>query len=984
MRFSHLTSGDGLCNDYIKCIFQDHTGFIWMGTYDGLCRYDGAHFILYRRDFTNPHSLPSNTIYDIKEDSLGILWISTGKGICHYDPKTRQVTRNELPGTEPLLYCLSMEAVNGHLWLATGSALYDYRIAGRGILQLQKKYGYPAANGAANERLCKDQQGRLWLLAQGKLYRPDTALQQLIPVPFSDSGQLLIKDVTTDKTGNLWLSDATKPALLRCTIHKNNAVIDAVYPLADNAGAGSFHTIKAVSGVNGNASEKILMATQGAGLYVFDPAKALFLHIANNSADAYSLSNNLVTDILQDASGLVWITTGYGANIYDPARQQLQTLFLPAAETFGLITESLPDKDFRTNAILWLGTDQNELVCYNYHTAATTRYRLPGKGDRIQHLFQQDDGTLWIGGYIGLYQLPDGSKNINQVLFKAKGPYSISCIRQLPDKTLLIASFENGIWKYQPGKGIIQHMTTANGLFSNRCTYLSGGAGGHFYVTHIAPGISIANVNTGQAGRTDFQPFLEHEMQYPAAFTYCSYPDSAGQILWVGTGLGLVRYDLQHKTGRLLEATTRLNTDNEIWSIIPEGKDHLWLKTTFGVYKFNKRRLTVDEFFTLERKHIPSQDGYFRMSAVNDKLILPAYRSFHILRTKKYASTIAQSRIVLLEAFIDGKETAAYSDTGHLSLVLKPGQTSLALNFTSLNFRYPEFTRYSYRLSGADDKWYALGDRTSLSFANLKPGHYTLEIKAENQSPETVIKPLLASIAVQPFFWQTYWFYLLLLFIIALAVYGLYRYRINQVLAMQRIRQKISKDLHDDIGATISSIGLLATMARTDQVAPEKKKQFLERIIEQSRSVSQSLSDIVWSINPQNDQLEVVFARIQRFAAELFEAGNIQYSMEFPPEEQLKFSMTMIARQHIYLIFKEAINNIVKYAAASQVRIIVSIQGKILQVEIADDGRGFDKEKVTMGNGIYNMQKRVAELKGSFVIETAEGKGTLLRVQVPL
>lgn len=372
------------------------------------------------------------------------------------------------------------------------------------------------------------------------------------------------------------------------------------------------------------------------------------------------------------------------------------------------------------------------------------------------------------------------------------------------------------------------------------------------------------------------------------------------------------------------------------------------------------------------------------MRGNDGELVIPAYRSFHLLQTKKTSNRVAVSHIELLDVLIDGKKTATGKDEGAISVVLQPGQTSLALNFASLNFRYPEFTRYSYRLYGSDEQWHPLEDKTSLSFANLKPGKYTLQIMAQNYSRETVIKPLLMHITVKPFFWQTLWFYLLLLAAVAVAIFGLYRYRISQVMAVQRMRQKISKDLHDDIGATISSIGLLATMARADHVQPEKKKLFLDRIIEQSRSVSQSLSDIVWSINPQNDQLDVVFARIRRFASELFEAGNIPYDIILPAEKLLHISLPMIARQHIYLIFKEAINNIIKYADATYVRIEVQIQGKNLQISIRDNGKGFDVNTVKMGNGIYNMQKRVADLKGISDVTSAPGAGTSLKISIPL
>jgi signal transduction histidine kinase/ligand-binding sensor domain-containing protein len=883
-----------------------------------------------------------------------------------------------------------MQIADGHLWLPTGKALYDYNITGKGTLQLVKKYNYPAGEGSLKERLYCDKKGQLWLLANGNLYFIDPKTAVFRKIPFSGNGTTTrIGSITFDNSGRLWIGDEAAPRIGCCNLAATGAVVIAMYELPKTAGAtDAFHTIKAVTGINGNAAEKILLSTVSSGIYLFDPGNDRFTHVAHNTDDIYSLGNDQVTGMLQDASGLLWVTTAYGAHVYDPARQQLQTVFVhDKTNSPELVTDVLPDNDHALNKLTWLGTEVNELVRYNTDNGQMQHFALAKNGvaDRVQYLFQQPNGDLWIGGYYGFYLLKKSSDHVQQLAFQdGNGPYSISCIRQLPGSDLLVSSFENGVWIYRPGTGIIQHFDTKNGLFSNRCTYISGGSGGVYFITHIAPGVSIINVNNGNTENINFQHFLEQELRYPASFTYCSYPDTAENILWVGTGLGLVKYNLNNSTGQLLEPTTRLNTDNEIWSIVPEGKDYLWLKTTFGVYKFNKRTAAVDEFFTLERKHIPSQTGYFRMRRHNETLLIPAYKSFHVLQMNRQSSIVAVSHIVLLDVLIDGKKSGPTQDAGTADIVLQPGETSLALNFASLNFRYPELTRYSYRLYGGDNKWHSLGDKTSLSFASLKPGSYTLQITAQHYGHETVIRPLVVRITVKPFFWQTTWFYILLLAVIVLAIFGLYRYRIQQVMAMQRIRQKISKDLHDDIGATISSIGLLASMARTDQVQAEKKKQFLDRIIEQSRSVSQSLSDIVWSINPQNDHLDVVFARIHRFASELFEAKNIRYEIQLPAEKQLHIVIPMIARQHIYLLFKEAINNIIKYAGATEVQIAVDVQARTMQILIADDGVGFDKNTVKMGNGIYNMQKRVAELKGSFVLESAPGKGTGIKIVIPL
>lgn len=190
--------------------------------------------------------------------------------------------------------------------------------------------------------------------------------------------------------------------------------------------------------------------------------------------------------------------------------------------------------------------------------------------------------------------------------------------------------------------------------------------------------------------------------------------------------------------------------------------------------------------------------------------------------------------------------------------------------------------------------------------------------------------------------------------------------------------------MHDDIGATISSINIMANMARNSTLGRQKREQYLTTIQEESKYVADSLSDIVWSINPKNDSPDIVFARMQRYASELLEAKNIYLEMKLPEHTDAHKALGMGKRQDLYLIFKEAINNLAKYAEAQNASVVIDIFKGHLTMKISDDGKGFNKHKLKHGNGILNMKKRAANMNGTIDIESSIGIGTTVTLSIPL
>jgi signal transduction histidine kinase len=258
----------------------------------------------------------------------------------------------------------------------------------------------------------------------------------------------------------------------------------------------------------------------------------------------------------------------------------------------------------------------------------------------------------------------------------------------------------------------------------------------------------------------------------------------------------------------------------------------------------------------------------------------------------------------------------------------------------------------------------------------LNPGKYIFRVRATNN--DGVWSPQEASlvIIITPPFWQTWWFRTIIALAAIALVYGIYRYRLQQVLRFQNIRNRIASDLHDDIGSTLNSISVYSEVARND---PDKRNYSLNMIGESSRKVIDAMSDIVWTINPDNDSFEKIILRMRSFAYNLFRAKNIEFN--FRADESLNhLKLSLEKRRNFYLIFKETINNLIKYSKAKRVQISLVHNSHSVILLIRDDGIGFNASQNFNGNGLANIRKRAKEMNAQIDIESGEGFGTSVQL----
>ncbi|HEY5325371.1 MAG TPA: triple tyrosine motif-containing protein, partial [Mucilaginibacter sp.] len=459
-------------------------------------------------------------------------------------------------------------------------------------------------------------------------------------------------------------------------------------------------------------------------------------------------------------------------------------------------------------------------------------------------------------------------------------------------------------------------------------------------------------------------------------------------LLWIGTGgAGIVIYNTINGTTRYLTTKDGL-PNNTIYGILPDDIGDLWVSTNKGLSRFSPS--------IINGKPIPAQftnytsvqglqsnefntGAYFKSS--NGMLLFGGINGLNLFDPSKFRNENKTVSVVFTKILVDNEpvenETSApFKKTVDLSYQ----NHSIAFNFAALDFFSPLQFHYYYKLDGYDKAWIDAGQRNYVSYTNVPEGRYNFLVKyvkkdnAGNAAISNIILKINGPVYKKP------WFIILAILLIMGVAYGLYRYRIAQLFKLLQIRQRIATDLHDDIGSTLSNINILSELSKKSLENPSQANIFLDRISEEVQTSSQSLDDIIWSINAHNDNWEETFSRMRRYAAEFFENTGTNYAIAL--QEQAGMTrLKMDKRRDIFLIYKEILNNIHKHAEATEVEISMYFQEQRLIMAISDNGKGFDKSSQTHRNGLKNLNNRVARWKGTINIETSKA-GTHIHIAI--
>jgi signal transduction histidine kinase len=348
---------------------------------------------------------------------------------------------------------------------------------------------------------------------------------------------------------------------------------------------------------------------------------------------------------------------------------------------------------------------------------------------------------------------------------------------------------------------------------------------------------------------------------------------------------------------------------------------------------------------------------------------------------------------------VDGRE----QKTNHLdsawpqAIVIPPGHDRLEIHYTGLSFSAPDKVQFKYRLEGHESAWTDAGDTRVAFYNKLPPGHYRFQVEAGNEDDVWSKTGSVLAVAVQPQFWQTWWFRTAVVLVILGLIAAVVRYLSTQKLqrqlqalkqqeVLEKERSRIARDLHDQLGANLTRVALLGEMVETDKHSPEEVVAHAQQISQAARDTTHSLDEIVWAVNPSNDTLDGLVTYACKYAQEYFALAGVRYRAEVPPQLP-SVVIPPEVRHNVFLAFKEAVNNVVKHAQASEARIRLRLQPGNFTLEIEDDGRGIGQPvppTTQAKNGLRNMRKRMEDMHGEFAIAGGAKGGTIVRLVVPI
>jgi signal transduction histidine kinase/ligand-binding sensor domain-containing protein len=998
--FKRLSQANGLSNNKVNCILQDKRGFTWIGTDDGLNRYDGNNFLVFKNIPGQSSSVSGNTITDLHEDKDGILWIATADGgISRYNyrlpPEEQFRQYKHHPGDSTSIPVNIVNALQedreGYLWLAT---------SGAAVLRFDKqteKFGKLTGSGGWTiYDMSFDKDGIMWAGREGGSILkvdPKTFQWQVDPKYINFYAALphvVVTRLFRDSKKNIWFGSWDK------AVYRYNAATGMEESFINQRGQPfSFGADEPIA-FNEDKYGRIWIGGKYLGLYIYDPATNRFYNYRHNAAMEGTLSHNTVKSIYIDRAGEVWIGTNNGISIYHAPQQQFEQQFLPVRDSSG----SLAVYDFfkQDNGSLWIGTSKGIWIKEANGSYAHRKIIYKGVELAVTQFFKESDGTFYLGTDHTLlkYDVATGhvsalpNTDQDQVMAKLIKSRIVSIVKDTIDghPALLAAPYGHYFAYYDLAdqrwvsrRDSVKKILSRYNIKDNLIRKFVKTKDGKLWLANAKNGLILMNKNT--KGNTTFINNPSQKSSISNNNIYDIKEDSTGN-LWVSTyGGGLNYFDTKKREFRHFASVNNLFEGLEI-----DRDGHIWSISNGSLQKFDP----VTRTFTYVELPDVEKTGGVKGYIYKDKeghMYVAGSGYFVDFDPEKVVVEQKQPEVFLTDFSIFDHSFSHLLTAREIAL-------NHTENFFTIHFAAPFYSastpvQYSYMLNGVDKDWINAGSSTQAPYTNLSGGEYVFKVRATATPGTWSDKITTIKIRIIPPFWKRWWFYGIIAALIAAMIYGIYRYRINELLKRQAIRNKIAQDLHDNVGSTLSSISVYSQVAK---IYKEKNRQddlqnALEKISSTSGEMISEMNDIVWVINPRNDSMNVILQRMESYAKPLLNTQGIQYKFEYDPD-LVRLHLQMESRKNFYLIFKEAVNNAVKYSCAKNLYVRIERRHQDVVLLVKDDGHGFDmaeaeeKAKGSLsGNGLRNMQMRAKEMKGNLAITSEPGKGTLIDLVFP-
>ncbi len=937
-----------LINNSIKSIAEDTDRTIWIGTLNGISNYNPStnHFTNYIHKENDTSSLITNADNIVFVDSEGTVWIGNREGISKFNRKQQTFTHYDLtPYQQPgrirgkfITSIIDDKANAGWLWAAS----YD------GLIHFRKSDGYAVYYYPSNvpntlNKIFMDSHNRLWICSWGM--GVGTFNQQEKKFSFA----LFEKDLHMGTT-DIAFDIKEKPL---------NAVTSFFY-LSTTLGLATF-TIDTTTDISHLALQNFLVSDPG-----------------NNSI------GGLPYDILIDRQNIVWFGTSKDLSYVIPNNQIFINYHMP----FGEINTICEDHDENNRTRYWISSwyasgllscDSafSHLVKVNYFD----NFIRSIEGTQVNTCVLAGD-ELWVGTMNGLFMYNKTTKKKAAFFYDSSNTSipsnRVYALKAGRFKRLWIGTYNNGfvLMDLSTQKLLSLPIALRKETEKQKVAQIFEDSKGFIW---LSSNDEILKINEDDLHYTRYK-HAENNIKSKAAGETTAFIEDSRHRLWIGNRAGLNMYN-EATDNFILFSTADGLTNNNIMSLAVDNSDNLWIATGKGLNRLNTKTFHIRSYYNEDGIEKDDNLNYLFLNSHGNMLIAGSNLITLFTPSALTINTKAPPVYITNVALNNEKRDFIINDSIK-KLQFKYDENYFTIDFIALNLVNAAQNKYAYQLEGLDKNFIQAGNTHKATYTNISPGTYIFKVKASNNDDVWTDKAAVIIIEIEPPFWKTIWFIAICIAIVSFIIYAIYRYRIEQLLKVERLRTKISTDLHDDIGSTLSSISILS-----DIVIRQKNESYadnmLQEIKDNSINLMEKMDDIVWSINPKNDTLENLMLRIKRFAAQLLEAKNIDYVINISADiNHLKLPMEK--RQHLYLIIKESINNIIKHAECSYVNISAQKPGELLVVAIKDNGKGFDANQSFQGNGLLSIQNRSKLMNAKLGILSVQNEGAGITVTLKI
>ncbi len=1020
IKFDRLTIDDGLSQSAVNCIIQDSKGFMWFGTQDGLNRFDGKKFTVYKNDKSNNSTISNNFVYSLFEDKDDNLWVGTINGLNRYDRRRdcfeRFMADND-PGSFPTDHIRSIcQDQYGVIYLATyGGGLtmldlnsekfitlgYDagkadglsygklnclYMMSdgnllvgtwGGGLDMFEvtakkfKKVILSEQDDSISHRrincISSDGDNHIWVSTNGSLFRIDrdasSPERQILPDAIRNQEAELISCTKHDSFGNCWIGTREKGLWLKK--FSDGKFVNYVH---DEIQSGSISN-NSIMCIYEDSAGLLWVGTFGDGINKFNPKKKNVLHFVHDPRDPSGINSNKINCFHECSDGKIWIgTRGMGVSIMDSQSNEIKPLGI---DRFGKSTEHenvqavKEDRD----GLVWMGTAVGGLISYDRQTNELHSFRHSDEdmnsliNDTVFALEIDDEGILWIGTSGGLNRY---NKKSGEFRVFRKDPSDSGALQSDRIRSLHFGS-DKLLWMTTEYGGLNSLDTKSNKM--------------SFY-----PG--------------DSDPIVDNVLMTIAE-------DRKGRI-WIGSPSGL--YMFEKDSNKFKKFTEKEGLPNNfINAIVPDDDGFLWISTNNGVAKLDGNGAVISIF----DKSNGFQSNEFNLNSArmlkDGRIALGGINGFNIFHPRGFSTAKFEPKLTFTEFRIFNKPVAPEDVDSPLKnsiwcedrIGLSYRESVISFSFAAMDFESPNKIQYKYLMEGFDKAWVSSGNTGTATYTNLDPGDYTFRVKATNSDGIWNEKSASMEISISPPFWKTIWFKTFGALTVAAAASAVYQNKLNQVRkekkaqeeftkrlieAQENDRKRIASELHDSIGhGLLISKNRLQLSLNEDDLSPDTAAK-IQDVSEMLSGTLNEVREISYNLHPYQIERLGLSKAIRSIIDKVSESVKISFTCMIDEIDGLLSAESEIT---LFRIVQECVNNIIRHSEATEAILNVSRDKKEISVFVSDNGKGMDLsalrgEKHKHGLGLEGMAERARIINAELLIDSTISNGTTVKLVIPL